>query len=207
MKPPWKPSLRGRSIDRYDTKETDLYLKYGEWLARNWQNRSFYETPKIGVRETGARITATLDLENRYFLSSLYAVYPKQPDDAPSLRFLLGVINSSFASWFVRLIALELTAGAFTKIRTNQFGRLPIPTDTKASGHHDRLVALVDKMLALTPAFRAANSDTEKATLKNALTKTDREIDQIVYQLYGLSPEEISLVEDVRSETTSGGLG
>ena len=60
---------------------------------------------------------------------------------------------------------------------------------------HDRLVSLVDKMLALTPALRAAKSDAEKATLQNALKKTDREIDQLVYQLYGLMPEEIALVE------------
>lgn len=32
-------------------------------------------------------------------------------------------------------------------------------------------------------------------TLQNALTKTDREIDQLVYQLYGLTPAEIALVE------------
>jgi len=34
-KPPgkkWKPSLRGRSINRYATMETDLYVKYGPWL-------------------------------------------------------------------------------------------------------------------------------------------------------------------------------
>ena len=37
--------------------------------------------------------------------------------------------------------------------------------------------------------------DAEKTTLQNALTKTDREIDQLVYQLYGLTPEEIALVE------------
>ena len=59
----------------------------------------------------------------------------------------------------------------------------------------DRLVALVDKRLALTPALWAAKADAEKTALQNALTKTDREIDQLVYQLYGLTPGEIALVE------------
>lgn len=40
-----------------------------------------------------------------------------------------------------------------------------------------------------------AKSDAEKATLANALKKTDREIDQLVYSFYGLTPEEIALVE------------
>ncbi len=194
LKAPWKLSLRGRSIDRYETKEKDIYLKYGDWLARNWQNKSFYETPKIAVRETGARITATIDLEERFFLSSLYAVYPKDTGQAPSLKFLLGLINSTFATWYVRLIAFEMTEGAFTKIRTNQFGRLPIPARPDKQ-HHNSLVALVDKMLTLTPALRTAKNDAERTALQNALTKTDRDIDQLVYQLYGLTPEEIALVE------------
>ncbi len=200
MSAPWKPSLRGRSIDRYDTKEHDLYLKYGGWLARNWQNTSFYEVAKIAVRETGNRITATLDEADRYFLSSLYAVYPKNPDAAPSLRFLLAIINSRLASWFVRLIAYGLTEGAFTKIRTNQFGRLPIPRldlENKSDrARHDRLVALVEKMLALTPKLRAATGEQERATLQNAVTATDHQIDRLVYELYDLTPEEIALVEN-----------
>jgi adenine-specific DNA-methyltransferase len=50
-------------------------------------------------------------------------------------------------------------------------------------------------MLALTPKLRAAVSDSEKSTLQNAVTATDRQIDALVYELYGLTPEEIELVE------------
>jgi type I restriction-modification system DNA methylase subunit len=67
---PWKPTLRGKSINRYAMHETNLYVKYGQWLARNWKNTTFYETPKIAVRETGSRIIAMLDVESRYFLST-----------------------------------------------------------------------------------------------------------------------------------------
>ena len=37
LEEPWKPTLRGRGMDRYITLDTTLYLKYGTWLARNWQ--------------------------------------------------------------------------------------------------------------------------------------------------------------------------
>ena len=43
--------------------------------------------------------------------------------------------------------------------------------------------------------LRAATSDKEKATLQNAVTATDPQIDQLVYELYALTPEEIALVE------------
>ena len=51
------------------------------------------------------------------------------------------------------------------------------------------------KMLVLTPKLRAAKSDKERATLQNAVSATDRQIDQLVYELYDLTPEEIALVE------------
>lgn len=125
---PWKKSLRGKGIQRYTTIETDLYIKYGDWLARNWKNKTFYETPKIGIRETGNRITATLDVDNRYFLSSLYSIYPRKDNYSINyLKSILAILNSSFATFYIKKIAFELTKGAFTKVRTNQLARLPIP--------------------------------------------------------------------------------
>ncbi len=60
---------------------------------------------------------------------------------------------------------------------------------------HDKLVVLVDKMLGLMPKLRAVAADSEKAVLQNAVTATDQQIDQLVYELYNLTPEEIALVE------------
>lgn len=60
---------------------------------------------------------------------------------------------------------------------------------------HDKLVLLVDKMLGLMPKPRAATAESEKAVLQNAVTATDQQIDQLVYELYQLTPQEIALVE------------
>lgn len=47
----------------------------------------------------------------------------------------------------------------------------------------------------LIPKLRAATSVSEKATLQNAVTVTDQQIDQLVYKLHDLTPEKIALVE------------
>jgi len=60
---------------------------------------------------------------------------------------------------------------------------------------HDRLVDLVDKMLALVPKLRLARSEAERQTLQNAVTATDQQIDALIYELYGLTEDEIKLVE------------
>ena len=45
------------------------------------------------------------------------------------------------------------------------------------------------------PKLRAATAEAEKAVLQNAVTATDQQIDQLVYELYELTPDEIALVE------------
>jgi hypothetical protein len=60
---------------------------------------------------------------------------------------------------------------------------------------HDKLVLLMDKMLGLMPKLCAATAESEKAVLQNAVTATDQQIDQLVYELYGLTDDEIKLVE------------
>ena len=51
------------------------------------------------------------------------------------------------------------------------------------------------KLLWFLPQLRAATSDSAKAILQNAVTATDQQIDALGYELYGLTLEEIALVE------------
>ncbi len=200
---PWKKTLRGKSIGRYTTVENNLWLKYGEWLARNWKNTSFYETPKIALRETGNRITATIDLENCYFLSSLYALYPKAEEEPRSLLYILGVLNSLLANYFVKKIAFDITKGAFTKIRTNQLARFALHTidfnNPTEKSRHDKMVELVERMLDLNKRLQEAETAHKKDSLQRQIAATDRQIDRLVYELYDLTCDEIKIVE--------GGLG
>ena len=186
-------------MGRYSTSETSLYVQYGDWLARNWANISFYETPKIAVRETGSRIVATLDSDQRYLLSSLYSVSPRLAGEPHSLPYLLGIINSLMATWFERVIALDPTQGAFTKFRTNQLARLPIrpmdSSDPADVARHDRMVGLVESMLDLHKRLPAATMQTDRDLLQRQITATDKQIDALVYELYGLTEEEVGIVE------------
>ena len=153
---PWKKSLRGKGMARYTISEDNVFLKYGNWLARNWNNTSFYECDKIAVRETGDRINACLDTEHRYFLSSLYSVYPRNTYTIDVLKTLLAILNSRFATFFIQKIAFDLTEGAFTKVRTNQLARLPLP---KMESNEDAVLsALASSMLTLNQQLQEKRS-------------------------------------------------
>ena len=199
LKEPWKRALQGRGMNRYAISENHLWLNYGPWLARNWQNKDFYERLKIGIRETGSRLTATLDTEGRYFLSSLYSVYYKDDNRYESLSYLLGILNSEFASWLASIFALSATKGAFTKFRTNQLSPLPIrvidfgdPVDVDM---HDRMLSLVDQMLELNKKLAESKMPQATEMVKRQIETTDRQIDDLVYELYDLTDDEIKIVE------------
>ncbi|ABN57097.1 MULTISPECIES: hypothetical protein [Methanoculleus] len=57
------------------------------------------------------------------------------------------------------------------------------------------MVALVEKMLDLNRRLAAAKAPHEKEVLAGMIYATDRQIDRLVYELYGLMEEEIAVVE------------
>ena len=113
-------------------------------------------------------------------------------------EYVLGILNSKLMFWFLSCISNVFRGGWITCTK-QYFGELPILnldlTNKPDRVRHDTLVSLVDKMLALVPKLRAATGEKERAVLQNAVASTDRKIDELVYALYALTPEEIALVE------------
>jgi len=67
--------------------------------------------------------------------------------------------------------------------------------DWEDVARHDRLVVLVERMLALHKELPAAKTPTAKTMLQRQIDATDRQIDRLVYELYGLTEEETGIVE------------
>ena len=92
-----------------------------------------------------------------------------------------------------------MSASFWTAAALYRFRAVPKAPEDWRSPRRSRavqsLVVLVDKMLGLMPKLRTATWDSEKATLQNAVTATDQQIDALVYELYGLTEDEIKLVE------------
>ena len=99
----------------------------------------------------------------------------------------------------MKIIALNLTQGAFTKVRTNQLGRLPIPTiDPKNKTEqllHDEIVKNVDILLKLNEELPTIKLQTKIEEVQSRIERAEANINQAVYKLYGLTEEEIGIVE------------
>jgi hypothetical protein len=113
------------------------------------------------------------------------------------LDYLLGILNSNLATYIAKAIALDLTEGAFTKFRTNQLARLPIRTinfyNPAEKAAHDKMVSLVERMLALHK--KSPRTPQEKEMIHREIESTDKAVDSLVYKLYGLTEAEIKIVE------------
>ena len=79
--------------------------------------------------------------------------------------------------------------------------QLPILTinfdDPADVARHDNMVGLVERMLALHRKLAAAAIPADKQLYQRQIEATDRQIDALVYALYGLTEEEIGVVESL----------
>jgi len=112
--------------------------------------------------------------------------------------FLLGVLNSKVTEFIMHAVSPPVR-GDYYRYFTQYVEELPIPViDPNApadAARHDQMVALVERMLALHAQIAAAGSPTAKRMLERQIEATDRQIDALVYELYGLTEEEIRVVE------------
>ncbi|HFE64729.1 MAG TPA: restriction endonuclease subunit M, partial [Caldithrix sp.] len=111
-----------------------------------------------------------------------------------SYLFLLGIINSSLIGWYYRKRFQISPDDTFPQILIRDILQFPIPLPDKA--RHDRMVKLVETMLDLHRRLQRSRLPEEKTQLQRRITATDHRINQLVYDLYGLSREEIRIVEE-----------
>jgi type I restriction-modification system DNA methylase subunit len=156
---------------------------------------------KIVFPDVARAGTCCLDTESHWLLDTCYAIVPKS-GIALDLRYLLGILNSPLLTYFLHETGTALRGGYF-RMKTaylNPFPLRPIdfanPTD---KAMHDEMVRLVDQMLTLHRQLTATGTDREKSGLQLQIAALDRAIDSLVYQLYRLSPQEVSDIERTHS--------
>ena len=107
--------------------------------------------------------------------------------------YLLGLLNSTIYQWRFKLTSTNNNVG------TNELGSLPfvlIDFSTRTEkGRYDKMVQLVKQMLALQKKLIVSVMENERDALSGQIKTIDQEIDQLVYELYGLTEEEICIIE------------
>jgi type I restriction-modification system DNA methylase subunit len=192
--------IQGRSISRYKIKtDKKEYLRYGKWLHRP-RKKKYFEGPRILIQEITAgnpsRISACCCDSVLYHDPGIISCLNIGETD---ILFLLGILNSSFLSWYHRYSSPKGIRKAFPKVLIGDIRKFPIPLmvleDKKQKSYHDQIAHSVKQIIDLHRQIDQAKAPQTKTVLQRQIETTDKQIDQLVYELYDLTDEEIKIVE------------
>ena len=163
-----------KHLDNVSEYITSTYKPYGLHRARK---KSDFEQPKIIGPSMFVNPCYAYDDRNLFVGMSYNIVTAKSKTN---LFFILSLLNSRYAKyWFFKNAKHR---GAGVDVGVDKLRNFPIPPATVAQ--QKPVIALVDKILAAKKQDPAADTSALEA-----------QIDGLVYGLYGLTAEEIAVVE------------
>jgi len=209
-----KPFLRGRDVKRWRVKSQDLWLiftrrgidikkypaiheylkKYKQQLipgvpggrkpgSYEWyeiqDNIAYwkeFEQPKIIIPAITSGVEYAYDNDG-YFSNDKTSICVTE-----KANYLLALLNSKVLWWFIRQTAAS-KQGGFYEFKPMYVSQLPIVENRDCKV----LEKLTDKILISTHTDPAAD-----------VSAVEREIDQLVYKLYHLTPDEIKIIEETK---------
>jgi hypothetical protein len=190
----WFPFLAKGQARRY-------FLDVGERVYADMRDkpslRRYYEpVPKLLVRRVISRqdrlLTAFTD-QKLVFKKDINPFIVS--DKAWTVSFVLGVLNSKLISYLYVNTSSIATKDDFRQTTLAELRKLPIPKLSGNDVRQERMVSLAEAMLDLHRKLAAAKTPQEKTALERQIAATDAEIDRLVYELYGLTEDEIKIVE------------
>lgn len=188
----WFPLMRGSLMNKYiNYWNNDSWIQYGEWLAAPRKREIFDSEEKIIVRQTSDRIIATTIGKDIICRNNLHILISENINH----NFILGVLNSKLTDFYYHQINPEV-GEVLAEVKKTHVEQLPIPKITPENQKlHDDMVVLVDQMLKAKEDEQHAKTAMDKSIADRRCENLDFRINEIVYKLYGLSREEILLVE------------
>lgn len=172
--------IYGRDITKYSYHSTGEYVKYGKHLAC-YVDLNFFNSSRLLVREiTNPQIIACL--LDELFVNDPQLISVIVRDERYSLEFLWGILNSKLATYYHFHHSPKATKGAFPKILVQDIKGFPLPI---ASNEQISSLGKVSKKV-LTK--KKSNLSTDTSALEN-------QIDFLVYHLYGLTYDEVLIVD------------
>ncbi len=175
----------------------------GKWPGRKPGNYQWYEiqdtidyyrefeNPKI-------IIPCIVRSASYYFDTEGFYSNDKTSIIATNDLYLLGILNSKVPDFVMHLISSTKQGGYF-EYKPMYLQQLPIRAidfnNSNERANHDQIVELVERIMDLHKQLQDAKIPQAQTLLKRQIEATDRQIDRLVYALYGLTEEEIEIVE------------
>ncbi|MGE0021442.1 MAG: TaqI-like C-terminal specificity domain-containing protein [Draconibacterium sp.] len=178
----FKPELRGKHIGCYHFLwDKKSYISYGDWLAAP-RDIKFFQGNRIVMRQVlGKKFNCTVLDEDFIIDQSVFIAKPKIEFE-DKIQVIQGLLASKLVVFFFKHTNNEFDA-LFPKIKIGEFKELPIFSEIEKIP--TEFTIKVTQILDLKQQNPSADT-----------TALEAEIDEMVYQLYGLTDEEKQIVEN-----------
>ncbi len=179
----WLPFFDGKDIGYYSLLwNKSNWLHYGPWLAEPRSPEKF-EGEKILIRKITGKTLIAHYIPYTSYCNTLLFVLKLNPEKAQiTYKALLGLLNSSFIGWYFRKKFQINDEDTFPQIMIRDIKQFAIPNIK------NQTTRLIEEKVTLILSAK----ETDPAADTTAL---EQEIDRLVYGLYGLTEEEIGIVE------------
>lgn len=179
------PYLEGKNVQRYSFNWEGKWLQYGTMLAAP-RMFEIFNSPRILVREitsTHPKSLLCTYMEDIYLNNRSIINILSKSNNKLELKCLLGLLNSNLISYYFNKITSKADRKMFPKVILKDLKEFPIiiPDDKEA------LVTIVDKLLSLYSTNKSRDIEVVQAL--------ERELNVMIYSLYDLSKEDISVIE------------
>ncbi|HEY5122234.1 MAG TPA: TaqI-like C-terminal specificity domain-containing protein, partial [Ignavibacteria bacterium] len=189
-------------LKKYYKELRDLRIKF-KTNSKYWyschrgRDMNIFEKERIITPYASLGCNMTISPAGLYHNTKVYSLIPDD-DRKESKYYWLALFNSKIMWYFMKNTGYVLRGGYYTfttdylspfPVRTIDFS---IPEDKEK---HDLLVSLVDQMLEAKKQLQTVKTDKDKTYYERKCETLDQQIDSEVYKLYGLSEEEIRIVE------------
>lgn len=143
-----------------------------------------FEKSKIILPDIALRMQATYDNGNHYSVNTTYII---PVDD----KYLLGMLNSNLIHYYFSNISSSIRGGYLRFIR-QYLEKIPIVESVK---NKEKIVQYVDIMLQLNEDLENTKLASQRDQIITKINHFDNKINELVYRLYGLTEDEIRIVE------------
>ena len=169
------------------------WLPFDDSLKERPKELKWFEGQRILLRRLVNRQQRLMaSLCSKAFLTNknLYSILPQHNVD---LRFVLGLLNSKLISYLYINQVTQAVKDDFPQVTIRDVLNLPYPSVDEIQ--QKRLSKLVEQMLDAKEKLSNAKTEAETNHFEHLCQTLDRQIDEAVYELYGLTEEEIKIVE------------
>jgi adenine-specific DNA-methyltransferase len=175
------PLIGGSYFHKYLIKwDNNYYISYGSWLAAPRDVEIFKKDEKIIVRQTSDKLIATIIGKGFIIRDNTHILLAKNPNY--KLKFILALINSKLFDFVYWTINPE-RGEALAQVKAMHLDQLPIKFA------ESKIQVIFEKLVDQILLAKKQNPSADTISLES-------QIDQLVYQLYDLSAEEIAIIEN-----------